>query len=320
MRIMNLTTRLLTLIGAAVSSAFAWRLLQPEVAQRSPSRFLASALPTRDGRPPMALVTGASAGIGEAFARRLARSGYSLVLVARRSDRLEALADALQRQHAVEAQALAADLAAPDDIERVAGVASDLSEAGRLDLLINNAGFGTVGNYADLPLHSQLDMLNVHVTTTMSLTRAVLPGMLRRRRGGIVNVASTAGWYPLPGNATYSATKRFLINFSESLQSELDGTGLCVQAVCPGFTYSEFHDTAAYRASGFRRERLPWFVWQTAEQVVEASLNALGREVVCIPGMHNRAVTMMRMFVPSAILRQVWRRMGPNQPRSAPTV
>ena len=306
---MNLATRFLTLIGAAVSGAFAWRLLQPEVVQRGPSRFLASALPTRDGRPPVALVTGASAGIGEAFARRLARSGYGLVLVARRRERLDALADALQQQHAVEAQSLVADLAEPEDIERVAGVASDLSESGRLDLLINNAGFGTVGNYADLPLQSQLDMLNVHVTTTMSLIRAALPGMLRRGRGGIVNVASTAGWYPLPGNATYSATKRYLINFSESLQSELDGTGICVQALCPGFTYSEFHDTAAYRASGFRREQLPWFMWQTAEEVVEASLNALGREVVCIPGIHNRVVTMMQMFVPRAILGQVWRRI-----------
>ena len=316
--IMSLITRFMTLIGAAVSGAFAWRLLQPEIVQRAPSRFLACALPTSDGRPPVALVTGASAGIGQAFAHRLARSGYALVLVARRSGRLEALADALQRQHAVEVQPLVADLAALDDIERVASVAADLSESGWLDLLINNAGFGTVGDYADLPLQSQLDMLNVHVTTAMSLTKAALPGMLRRRRGGIVNVASTAGWYPLPGNATYSATKRFLINFSESLQSELDGTGVCVQALCPGFTYSEFHDTAAYRASGFRRERLPRFMWQTAEQVVEASLNALGREVVCIPGMHNRAVTAMRAFVPRAILGQVWRRMGPGEPRSAP--
>ncbi|BCX05486.1 MAG: dehydrogenase [Candidatus Roseilinea sp.] len=307
-----MATRLFTFIGAAVSSAVVWKLLQPEFVQRSPSRFLASAEKGRDGRPPVALVTGASAGIGAAFARRLARAGYDLVLVARRKDRLDAQAGTLQQQHAIEAHALPADLANPDDIERVAGVAADLGEAGRLDLLINNAGFGTVGKYADLPFQSQLDMLRVHVTATMHLTKAALPGMLRRQRGGIINVASTAGWYPLSGNATYSATKRYLINFSESLQAELEGSGVCVQALCPGFTYSEFHDREPYRASGFRREQLPAFVWQTAEEVVEASLNALGREVVCIPGVHNRAIALIGNFTPRAIVNAAWRRMMPG--------
>ncbi|MCS6848890.1 MAG: SDR family NAD(P)-dependent oxidoreductase [Anaerolineae bacterium] len=308
---MSIVTHLFTLIGAAVGSAFAWKLLQPEFIQRSPSRFLASAEKGRDGRPPVALVTGASAGIGVAFARQLARAGYDLVLVARRKDRLDALAASLRQQHTIEAHALPADLANADDIERVAGVAADVSEAGRLDLLINNAGFGTVGKYADLPFQSQLDMLHVHVTATMRLTKAALPGMLRRGRGGIINVASTAGWYPLPGNATYSATKRYLINFSESLQAELDGSGVCVQVLCPGFTYSEFHDREPYRASGFRRERLPAFMWQTAEEVAEASLNALGREVVCIPGVHNRAIALIGNFTPRALVNAAWQRISP---------
>lgn len=308
---MSIITRLFTLIGAAASGAFVWKLLQPEFVQRSPSRFLALAEKGHDGRPPVALVTGASAGIGTAFARQLARTGYDLVLVARRKDRLDALATSLRQQHSIEAHVLPADLAHSDDLERVVSVAADVSEAGRLDLLINNAGFGTVGKYADLPLQSQLDMLHVHVTATMRLTKAALPGMLRRRRGGIINVASTAGWYPLPGNATYSATKRYLINFSESLQAELDGLGVCVQALCPGFTYSEFHDREPYRISGFRRERLPGFVWQTAEEVVEASLNALGREVVCIPGVHNRAIALIGNFMPRAIVNAAWRRIAP---------
>ncbi len=293
-----------------MSGALTWKLLQPEFVQRGPSRFLAAATAGRDGRAPVALITGASAGIGAAFARRLARAGYDLVLVARRSDRLDALASSLHQQHAIEAQPLVADLADSDDTERVAGVVAELGEAGRLDLLINNAGFGTVGRYADLSLRGQRDMVYVHILATMHLTKAALPGLLRRRRGGIINVASTAGWYPLPGNATYGATKRYLINFSESLQSELDGTGVYVQALCPGFTYSEFHDQEAFRASGFRRERLPAFMWQTAEAVAEASLNALGREVVCIPGLHNRAIALLGNFAPRAIVSETWRRVG----------
>ncbi|PJF47904.1 MAG: SDR family oxidoreductase [Chloroflexi bacterium] len=308
---MSIVTRLFTWIGAAMGGAFAWKLLQPEFVQRSPSRFLAGAEGGRDGRPPIALVTGASAGIGAAFARQLARAGYDLVLVARRKERLTALADSLRQQHAIEAHVLDADLADSDDIERVADVAADVSEAGRLDLLINNAGFGTVGKYADLPFESQLDMLHVHLAAPMRLMRAALPGMLRRRRGGIINVASTAGWYPLAGNATYSATKRYLINFSESLQAELEGSGVCVQALCPGFTYSEFHDREPYRASGFRREQLPAFMWQTAEAVVAASLNALGREVVCIPGAHNRLIALVGNFAPMGLVNAVWRRASP---------
>jgi short-subunit dehydrogenase len=292
---------------AAAGGALAWWLVWPALAQRGASRFLSNA--GQGGQPGVALITGASSGIGAAFAHRLARSGYNLVLVARRRARLEALADALNQKYGITSQVVVADLAEPADIAHVAGIAADLSETGQLDVLINNAGFGTVGHYADLPLQSQLAMLNVHVTAALHLIKAALPGMLRRGRGGIINVASIAGWYPLPGNATYSATKRFLINFSEALHAELIGSGVHVQALCPGFTYSEFHDAEGYRASGFRRERLPKFVWQTAEQVAEASLNALGREVVCVPGLHNRALVAAQAIVPRAILRWAWQWM-----------
>jgi len=290
---------------AMIGGALAWWLVRPVLAQRTTSQFLSNV--NQDKHPNTALITGASSGIGAAFARRLASAGYRLVLVARRRARLEALADELHREHGVTIQIVVADLADPVGLAHVANVAADLSEQGRLDLLINNAGFGTMGNYADLPLESQLDMLSVHVTATLRLIKAALPGMLRRRRGGIINVASVAGWYPLPGNATYGASKRFLINFSESLQAELVGNGVHVQALCPGFTYSEFHDTEAYRAGGFQRERLPRFVWQTAEEVAAASLNALGREVVCVPGLHNRLLVAARTFVPQAALRWAWR-------------
>lgn len=300
-------SKLLTLIGGVVGGVAAWKLLAPEVTQRGPSAFLAGA---HSGAT--AIITGASSGIGEAYARQLAREGYNLLLVARRQEKLDALAEDLKKRHAVFAQSLVADLAKEADIERVAGVVKEMSDAGKLDLLINNAGFGTTGNFITQPAKDLNDMLNVHVAATMRLTRAALPGMLQRRRGGIVNVSSVAGWYPLPGNVNYSATKRYIITFSEALQTELMDSGVFVQALCPGFTYSEFHDTAPFRASGFRRDSMPPFLWQTAGQVVMASLNSLGSgDAAVIPGIHNRAIVALEGLIPRAAIRQAKRQLGP---------
>ncbi len=298
-----MSNNVLKLIGGVMSGYIGWKLLAPEIAQRNPSHFLAGA----DANA-TALITGASAGIGEAYARRLARDGYNVLLVARRQEKLAMLATDLNRKHAIDAKIVVADLAKPDDIAHVADVVTDLSEAGKLDLLINNAGFGTVGSFTDVSLDEQMDMLNVHVVTSMQLTRAALPGMLQRKRGGIINVSSVASWYPLPGDVNYSATKRYLVNFTEALQSELYGTGVAVQALCPGFTYSEFHDTKEFRDAGFRREDYPAFMWQTADQVIEASLNQLGGDAVCVPGIHNRALLMMngvRALIPASAMRQL---------------
>ncbi len=300
-------SKLLTLIGGVVGGVAVWKLLAPELSQRRPSAFLASA---RSGA--MAVITGASSGIGEAFARQLAREGYNLLLVARRQEKLDALAEDLKRRHAVFAQSQVADLSREAEIERVAGVVKEMSEAGKVDLLINNAGFGTTGKFANQPIEDLDAMLNVHIAATMRLTRAALPGMIQHRRGGIVNVASVAGWYPLPGNVNYGATKRYLITFSEALQAELMDSGVYVQALCPGFTYSEFHDTSPFRAIGFRRDALPPFLWQTAGQVATASLNSLGSgEAVVIPGIHNRAMVALEGFIPRSAIRQAKRQFGP---------
>ena len=299
---MGSSNRLIQLLGGLLGGVLTWKLLAPEIAQRNPSRFVAGA-----GANATAIITGASAGIGEAFARRLAREGYDLVLVARRQERLELLAADLKNRHAVNVQIVIADLSKPDDIAHVADVINDLAEAGKLDLLINNAGFGTVGSFTDVPPQEHLDMINVHITASVQFSRAALPGMLHRNRGGIINVSSVASWYPLPGNVDYSASKRYLVTFCEALQTELYGTGVAVQALCPGFTYSEFHDTAAFRNSGFRRENVPAILWQTADQVIDASLNQLGNpDAVCIPGIHNRALILLqglKVFVPMAALR-----------------
>ena len=198
-------------------------------------------LRSRPGRPPRpashgassatALITGASSGIGAAFARKLAVAGYDLALVARRGDRLEALAAELETAYGIRAETLVADLTDEGDVERVAGAIAAISN---LELLVNNAGMGAEGRFYQAEIGPQLDMIRLHVLASVRLTRAALPGMVERGRGGIINVASVAGFMALPENVNYCATKGYLITFSKALQLELIGTGVRVQALCPG--------------------------------------------------------------------------------------
>ena len=243
-----------------------------------------------------AVVTGASSGIGAAFARRLARQGFDLLLVARRADRLRQLSDELVSSHHVRVDVCVADLADAAAVERVADLLTARSD---LELLINNAGFGTMGHFADSELQLQMDMLRVHVLAPARLARAALPGMIRRGRGGIVNVSSVGAWLPCAGNVQYAATKSYLNTFSEGLQDELRGTGVRVQALCPGFTYTEFHDLEQMR--GFDRAQVAKRLWMSADDVVKYSLRALQRNrVIAIPGLHNRLL--------ARILRTSWLR------------
>ena len=260
-----------------------------------------------EGAPATAVITGASSGIGAAFARQLAARGHALVLVARREERLQALADELHRRHGVGVEILVADLARPEGIARVQG---RLAAGGAVDVLVNNAGFGTVGPFAESDLERQLDMISVHVTATARLTRAVLPGMIARGRGAVINVSSIAASLPAPGNATYSATKAYVKVFSQGLATELQGTGVRVQALCPGFTRTEFHSTPEYRALEMR-SRVPKWLWMDPEEVVTASLDALARgKVVLIPGLRNRWVVALGQGGPGArLMRAVARRL-----------
>ncbi len=227
-----------------------------------------------------ALITGASSGIGEAFARRLAAEGFDLTLVARREERLRALADALSAAHAVRAEVLAADLGRPEEIARLVEAIQARSD---LTLMINNAGFGTHGDFAEVALERHLEMMRVHNEATVALSWAALPGMVARGGGAIINVSSVAAFFPSGGGSIYSATKVFLNNFSEALAAEVSGSGVRVQALCPGFTYSEFHDTAEYEA--FDRKTIPDKLWMSAEAVVDESLAALGGDkVIVVPG------------------------------------
>jgi len=234
--------------------------------------------------PKRALITGASSGIGAAFARRLAADGHDVVLVARRQERLEALAAEIAQAHSVEAEALAADLSKPDDVARVE---ERIRALPALDVLVNNAGFGTVGFFADVDVQKHLDMIHVHVLAAVRFTHAALPGMKARKRGDVINVSSGAAYLAMPNAVTYCATKMYLVTFAQALAKELTGTGVRVQTLCPGFTYTEFHDTPEFEQ--FSRDDVSKGLWMSAEDVVAESLDALdaGR-VVHIPGRKNR--------------------------------
>ena len=251
---------------------------------------------TQHGRK-RALVTGASAGIGEAFARALAAQQHDLVLVARRGDRLEALAKELSERHHVAASPHVADLSEDAELSELAeSLAQDPP-----DLLVNNAGFGTMGAFAELDPERELEEIRLNVLALVRLTRAVLPGMLARGRGGIVNVSSLAGESAGPFTATYAATKAYVTRFSESLHEEVRGTGVVVQALLPGFTRTEFQEVA-----GVDPGSVPGFAWMAPEQVVAASLAALRRgDVICIPGLGNRLLGGVTALAPRGLARRV---------------
>lgn len=232
-----------------------------------------------------ALVTGASAGLGAEFARQLAAGGTDLVLVARREEKLSALAEELGKAHRIGVEVLPADLATEDGLARVERRIGGLPA---LDLLVNNAGFGGRGGFAKGDVADHLNMVKVHVDATVRLTRAALPGMIDRGRGAVINVASVAAFSPFSG-AMYSGTKSFLIMFSENLQGDLRSKGVVVQALCPGMTHTEFHEVA-----GIDKAIVPKPFWMSAERVVRVSLRALGRKgVICIPGFKNKAVAFL---------------------------
>lgn len=286
-------------LGAIVAAVVGWRALRRATSDRE-------LIPV--GR---ALITGASSGIGEAFARRLAADGYDLTLVARREERLRGLADELIAAHGIRADVLTADLAREEDIASVAGSIASMAD---LTLLINNAGFGTRGSFTEVPMERHLDMIRVHDTAGVALSWAAVPQMVARGGGAIVNVSSIAAFFPSGGSVTYTASKVFLNNFSEALAGELYGTGVKVQALCPGFTYSEFHETPEYQ--GFDRGQIPEPLWMTAGQVVDESLAALpGDRVLVVPGRQYRGIAMalnspLRGTIRSVArtLRQRWHR------------
>ena len=256
---------------------------------------------------PLALVTGASAGIGATFARRLARDGYRLILVARRRDRLEALA-----REVGDAEALVADLT--KDME-LRWVEDRIAAEPRLELLVNNAGFGTMGRFFEVSVEGQDQMHRLHVIATMRLTHAALRGMVARKRGGVINVSSVAAYGQSPSNVSYCATKAWMNSFTEGLDLELKSAGspVKVQALCPGFTLSEFHDVA-----GMDRKPIPSRLWMKAEDVVEASLTGLTQgKLIVVPGGIYKALVIVERLIPRWLQHAGARRYGRYMKREA---
>lgn len=233
-----------------------------------------------------ALVTGASAGIGEAYVRQLAGRCDTIVVVARRADRLQELAEELAGSCAIEV--LVADLGS---VEGQGRAVEAIRQGPALDLLINNAGFSTLGPFAGSVLDNELAMLRLHHEATMALTRAALPAMLDVGRGAVINVASIGGLVAMPNVAVYGASKAFLVSFSRSLQQELAGSGLRVQCLCPGYTRTEIHSRDSFKV--FDVDRIPEALWMDADTVVAESLAALEspqKPWLVVPGEHNRKV------------------------------
>jgi uncharacterized protein len=253
---------------------------------------------------PLAAVTGASSGIGAVFARTLAKRGYDLLLIARRREKLDALADE------VGGEVLVADLTDDADLRRVE---ERLARAENLELLVNNAGFGAGGVFAQADIEAQDRMHRLHIIATLRLTHAALVGMVARRKGGIINVSSVAAFLTNPGAIGYCSTKTWINSFTEGLSLELKsgGSPVRVQALCPGFVYSEFHDTA-----GMDRKKLaPAAWWLDAQMVVEESLAGLDRgQLFVIPSMRYRALVWVLNRIPKvvkrAVLVQASRRQG----------
>jgi short-subunit dehydrogenase len=250
------------------------------------------------------LVTGASSGIGLELARCFAAEGCRLVLVARKGIALESLAAELRKTHKIQAQVFTADLAQPETPDRLLG---HLQAAGiKVDVLVNNAGFGAQGKFAELPLERQLDMLQVNVTAVMHLTRLLLPGMIERRRGGLLNVASTTAFQPGPGMAVYYATKAFVLSFTEALAEEVAGTGLTVTACCPGPTTTNFG-----AAAGGRFKPLAGKMSMSAESVARLGHRAFRRgRVVAITGLRNQLPAFAVRLTPRSWVRKITKRLN----------
>jgi short-subunit dehydrogenase len=249
-----------------------------------------------------ALVTGASSGIGEAIARQLASRGHGLTLVARREDRLRELASEVTEMHGVRAEVIRADLGDQANRDRLA---AEIAELGlEVEILVNNAGFGGSGERERL-----VAMVELNCAALLDLQERYLRPMIERGRGAVINVASTAAFQPLPGTATYAATKAFVLSLSEAMHEELRGTGVTMTAVCPGPVKTEFMEVAGIEAA---EDQVPGLFWMSADDVAKAAVEAAekGKRAI-VPGLLNRAGAITGQHTPRTLVlplaKRVWR-------------
>ncbi len=256
-----------------------------------------------------AVISGASSGIGESFALELASQGYDLVIIARRTEKLEILANKLKTSFGTNSEILVADLSQNKEIDTLA---KRLEKIEGIEVLVNSAGFGLSGKFAEVDLETQQKMITVHNIASFSLTRAILPDMIKRDKGSVINVSSMSGLMTKFGNVAYTTTKAFLVVFSEALQEELRGTSIQIQALCPGMTHTEFHDEK--NLPNFDKSSVPKNFWMTSEEVVRKSLKALNKKnTVYIPGFWNKFIVRttnnfliggLTHFIVSKVLRR----------------
>jgi short-subunit dehydrogenase len=252
-----------------------------------------------------ALVTGASAGMGRELARELAKRGHGVTLVARRAERIEELGRELASEHGVRAEAVSADLGKPEDRQRLA---DEIESRGlTVEVLVNNAGFGIYEPFPVAGREKELEQLHVLVEAVVDLNARYLPGMLERERGAIVNMSSTAGYQPLPGNNTYSAAKSFVLFHSEALHDEAKPRGVTVTAVCPGPVRTEFQETS----EPLFGDRVPGFVWRGPERVARDTMRAVeqGRRTITPGGFLVRMFFGPNRIIPSRVTLPVSRRL-----------
>ncbi|MGI5393241.1 SDR family NAD(P)-dependent oxidoreductase [Streptomyces sp. CA-251251] len=248
-----------------------------------------------------ALITGSTAGIGAAFARRLAADGHDLVLVARDTKRLREQATELHDRHGIEAEVLTADLATDTGIDAVAARLGERRNP--VDLLVNNAGFGNKGRFLEVSMADELTMLKVHCEAVLRLTSAAAEAMRERGRGGVVNVASVAAFVP---RGTYGASKAWVVQFTQGVAKDLTGSGVRLMALCPGFVRTEFHERA-----GMGTDNIPNWMWLDADKVVAAALADLSRgKSLSIPDPRYKTLMGAAKLVPRGLLGGLSSRTG----------
>lgn len=269
------------------------------------------AIPRLSSRTPTVLITGGSSGIGRELARLFARDGFALVLVSRSADRLAPVVGELRDAHGASVTTIPADLGQPEDIERLLSTlaASDI----RVDVLVNNAGFGGAGRFSETALDQEVEMIALNVGAVVTLTKRLLPSMLESRRGRILNVASTAAFQPGPFQAVYFATKAFVLSFSEAIAEELRDTGVTVTTLCPGPTQTGFAARAGFRSSPMMGARMD------ARSVAEVAYTATLRgERVVVPGVVNKMHAQAVRLTPRRLLARLagaaqQRRLDPGE-------
>ncbi|GAF05973.1 SDR family NAD(P)-dependent oxidoreductase [Saccharicrinis fermentans] len=241
-----------------------------------------------------AIITGATSGIGTRFAKTLASQGWDLIITGRRVERLTSLSNEMTRQHHINVQSVVADFSKKDELAHFLDI---IDHNTNIELLINNAGFGSIGNYFENDYSKQQEMLNVHITATTKIIYRTVPIMIQNGKGSIINVASLSAFYPGPHSYFYCSTKAFLVTFSECLHIDLSHKNIKIQVLCPGFTNTEFHSRQGISHSdSYIKRRL---FWKSPQQVVDKSLRSLGRKkIICIPGYFNRLLLHISKIIP----------------------